>query len=948
MLSLVEVLVLIWIFVSNRRLARRLERCEKKLETIESLKMPAESQVVVQPPPLPASVSTAHEVHETEPQFERGISQNLIQKGMPQLKKLIQIPTFIKENWLGVVGSMACVIGAVFFGITSGLFQHPEVRIAALLALSFLFAAGSIKLKEPWYIVRNLFRSTAGAIILFTALGAGGIEGLKCIHSETIACICLCAGIAVNIYLSNASPFQTVASLHVILSLLAFCIAPQELLFMPLGSVVAIVGLANAYRSKWDLHMILILFAFSILNVVWTWRMDLEIWMHYLAIACALVVSIVAAVIHYSKRYKTTRLEALPLIAHISNWILLAWNLYIHAQFSRWAALVLGIAAIAGFFLAKVAKKKGIMWLYRCDTIFAQVLALTAISSLRLFSVRLLDICTIALLEIVVFNFINNLLKERILIRIGYFIQALFSVLFLVLLFSQFTDELSSDHPLSIYCRIGAVVAISWGFYICIEMKKFVRDTVFYLVFGREGGRAPFSLMVIFGTICSLTAYAIGSKAASIQCVTCIVLLGLGLWRSRKEDLSWNLAFLSALSFIHLFSWYSLFFHKGLDVRIDFLALIIVDAILIFGNMLKLKVWKANIHNLVVYALAIQIGLVTYFYSEPVSLFIPAIAFLGYALIALEAARYIALKPKLQESLLHVGIGFMYCFIASFVTIYLQLEEAWNGISLRIIAEILGMSTLSYWIAYAPKNLKISKFSAILSAGCIELLLGFTSLVVFTEVSEFFRPMLWAVMALGLLVGTKYLFWPSRLYTYSWMYLIASAFHTAFATSNLVLPGQSVAEANHLHAFGAIFLQLVYAFIAHKKAFRNREENDSQIPVALRGLYRFLYRQPCITVLLPIFIGAALLFAFNYEKTLLTLFWVGLSSLYLALSLLVKSKLGIQIAMATLLICSIRLLVFDLVQSDISIRAIVFLGVGILMMLISIMYKKYKHRLEAV
>jgi hypothetical protein len=133
-------------------------------------------------------------------------------------------------------------------------------------------------------------------------------------------------------------------------------------------------------------------------------------------------------------------------------------------------------------------------------------------------------------------------------------------------------------------------------------------------------------------------------------------------------------------------------------------------------------------------------------------------------------------------------------------------------------------------------------------------------------------------------------------------------------------------------------LQLLFAHFSHDQRLTNQPKN---------ALSHFLFKQPFISVLFPIFIEIALLFAFNYEKTLLTLFWVGLSCVYLSLSLLAKSKWGMQIAMGSLVVCSMRLVIFDLTQSDLATRALVFLGVGIFMLCISIVYKKYKYRTES-
>jgi uncharacterized membrane protein len=114
----------------------------------------------------------------------------------------------------------------------------------------------------------------------------------------------------------------------------------------------------------------------------------------------------------------------------------------------------------------------------------------------------------------------------------------------------------------------------------------------------------------------------------------------------------------------------------------------------------------------------------------------------------------------------------------------------------------------------------------------------------------------------------------------------------------------------------------------------------------LKALITSIYHLSPLTIILPVFLGVALLFAFNFEKAILTLLWVGLSCIYLCAGLLVKSQRSIQIAMLALLFCSIRLIAFDLMQSDLAIRALVFIGVGALMLGISFLYKKYKYRIE--
>jgi hypothetical protein len=903
----------------------------------------SDSANVPSPPPIPK------DKEEIKERPEAALVENNSRQEASQNRN--QIFEFIKDNWLAGVGSIACVIGAVFFGITSGLLNHASIRLVSLLIFSILLIVLSGKLSESWLIWKGLLRSIAGAIILFSAVGAGHVEGLKCIESPNASFCLLCAGIAVNVYLASITPFQFIASGHVLLSLIAFWVAPQNYLFLPLSAAIAIIGLLNAYRSRWNIHLILILIGYSIQNMVWTWNLDQDGGMHYLAIFCAIAVSSVAAAIHYSKIYQPSNLKALPFINHISNWILLAWNLYMHAHLFRWSFLALFAAAVIGFFLARIAKKKEIIWLYRTDTCLSQFLAFVAFVSLFQFSINPLDIYILALIQIALFSFIHNLLKENFLVRAGYLFQLLIYICFS---FKVLIDLFSLNRPLLLFCRVGVVIAINIAFYIYGRKKDFYLDTTSFIFDEKDRGR--YSLMVIFSTLIFLAAYISGSRIFLVPTIAMMPLLGLSIWRARKEELSLDLSFIIILSVCHLYSWILLLFQHDLSFRIDFIILAIIDVILIFQNLLRFKNWKTDIHHLVVYAIAIQISLLTYAYSKVISLYIYQVAFLGYSLIALEFARHVASKARFDEivrakvlsGLLHAGAGFLFFFLCGFITTHLQLEEKWGWLSLRVLSELIGCGTFLYWIAYSGKIFPSTKGNNRLRGAFIELQLGFFSLTVFTEIPDLWRPFIWAVLALCLIFCTNHFHWPRRLYTWSWMYLIASIVHVAFVTGYLTHPGQSILKDYLIPTWGAIFLQFVSAFIVHRIKVLDFAKNELSPPQPLRRLENFIYRTPNLTILLPIFLGIALFFAFNFEKTLLTLFWVGLSCAYLSLNLFVKSKGGIRIAMSALIICSIRLLIFDLMQSNFVLRSIVFLGVGILMMLMSMVYKKYKHRIEVL
>ncbi|MCE5318778.1 MAG: hypothetical protein LLG04_15625 [Parachlamydia sp.] len=333
-------------------------------------------------------------------------------ESVPEVKEEIKIPTYsfptipayIKENWMGLFGSLAVVIGAVFFGLTSEIMQLPVARVGTMLAFSLMLWLAHLKLKQNFESLASWLKSIAGAIVLFATLGAGGIDGLQFIQSPVLALAILMAGIGFNLYLAFNAQAQTVVSLHVLLSMAALMTCPQVPLILPLGAIVALVGLYLARRSSWDSHLILIVGGYALLN--WRWQVALDdalvFELRLLAIAAAALVGVFAAWIHYNEKYRSPKFESLPFTAHLTNWFLTAWNISMYAFLTQASPFVLGSIAVGGFFLAREAKKRGIIWLYYTDTILAQMMALVAIACLSVFSIQSCDIAILALFEVLI------------------------------------------------------------------------------------------------------------------------------------------------------------------------------------------------------------------------------------------------------------------------------------------------------------------------------------------------------------------------------------------------------------------------------------------------------------------------------------------------------------------------------------------------------------------
>lgn len=944
------------IFYRNSKLSKRIQHCESLIKEIQAS---SKGKPIYPPPPTefldekPSSISS---LAEKPLKSATKIQQNPVRKKI--LKKSLKMPRIIKENWIGVFGSMALVVGAVFFGLTAEIMKLPEVRVATMIFASFLFLGISLKFKKraEWASLCSWLNSVAGAVILFATLGAGGIEGLRFIYSPFFALTFLSCGISMNILLAFTTRSQVVASLHVILSVLAICAAPQSVVLLPIGALIASIGLLAAYRTRWDLHILLIAISFSIQNIYWTTSLKAQLSppMHLIAICCSLAVFLVGAFVHYRRKYQSTEFKALTLVSHITNWSLLIGNIYLHAKFSNVTPVIFGALAIVGYILARIAKKKGITWLYLTDTIFAQLVTVATIATMKSFSIHPMDLGLMVLVETMIFNFVCNVQKEDPLLRFGYFLQHLSFLASFLLITDAFLFQ-TDINEISFYLRMSTLTILGWSFHFAGMRKNFTVDNFRFVLFGDKTQKRQTSLSVLLGTLSFISVYLSAYDSSFIQLT---ILLVIGLSRKLKEDHSWNVGFICSLLLIHLFNWSQIFlsfsFLDPLNFEAGFLGIVVLDAILVFGNLLQFRIWKKNIHKLVIYALGIQTLLLTCVFMEKVSSLLPGFAFLGFSILALEVSR-LSFKffkfdedvhLKVKEGMTHIGLAFLFCFIARFVTVHLQVTPIWGGISLRWATEILGLLTILYWIVFYPRSENSGKLTQFWAARLPEVGLGFVTLCVFVEMPEAWRPSIWGLLAMGLFVGSLRYKWDQRFYIYSWLYLLASIIHIAFVTYSLTMPSLFWLDLHNIPAFIAISLQLGYFYIFYKFPPRLSATQKKSFPIFLSKAISAVYRQPSLSVLLPVFAGIALLFAFNFEKAILTLLWVGLICIYLLLGLVVKSKRSIQIAMAALIFCSFRLIVFDLTQSDLATRAGVFIGVGVLMLGAGFLYKKYKRRID--
>ncbi|MCE5318779.1 MAG: hypothetical protein LLG04_15630, partial [Parachlamydia sp.] len=379
------------------------------------------------------------------------------------------------------------------------------------------------------------------------------------------------------------------------------------------------------------------------------------------------------------------------------------------------------------------------------------------------------------------------------------------------------------------------------------------------------------------GAISFFFMYLAGADYLAMQALFLVGLLALAWRRDQHPNNSMDLAFTGCFAAAHLYQWGLLFFlGANISLRLDILGLVVLDLFLISQNLLKTgRFQELKLLPLTVYALGMHVGMATLAYTYPASTLIPGFAFLAWSILALETGRAAPKWPKfsheaaqqVQESFIQVGILFLFASLCCYVTVHMQAEMLSGWIPLRMMAEGLSLLSVGYWLLYPVQNDHFSRFTKTAFNALLEVVLALSTLTIFVEMPDMWRPLCWGAMALGLAFGTMRFSWPRRLFSYTWIYLIASVGHTTFVTSTLTMPLNSFLESYYIPVILALATQFAFAFLAHHK-------QEAICASAPKGMTTWIYRHPALGVMLPIFAGIGAMLAFNFEREILTLLWV--------------------------------------------------------------------------
>ncbi len=861
------------------------------------------------------------------------------------------------DNWTGVIGAILLVLGIGFAGTYAAFYVSPVVRFMLISAVAGSLFGGYYYLNRfpEWQKMASWLRSSAGAIFLFACFGSGGLPGLQWIYHPLYALILLLIGVAVNLYLAYIGGKQVFSSLHVVLSLLALGVAPVSDLGLGIGILITLFSVLLAYRpEKWDGHLLVTIVAFFLFHLQWYFHFEdsgqgFTALQRILGIGGTILIGVTVAIMHYRKLYITPDMEKLPLFVHLLNWSFIGVGLLLHSMGGQWKTVFIALAAVAAFMLARKAKNMGIRWLYHTDTIVAQTLAFISIISLEAWDINPLLINAIFLLEVLAFTALMVWEKEKWLYTVGIWIFSAAGLLYLYLITVPFLDQGYENTFPQIQIGLSGLATLA-------------AITVFHMWLVRQKTVIPFSVLggnLITGTYISawvlLLFFHYFSGVWTIYAAAGLAVFYLWLrQRIQSEGLLYSLALLVAG--LHGLTWFQLIENTSFTVVQQFLYAIPLLLASFAAAVLSYDAISKNFYRWFgIYLFALHLGAMIYWLTQSSSLLIAGVAWLVLSVVALELANFFRRKQGSEimnlgytdRYLLHVGYGLILAFLIRHLIVHLQVEQYVGFIKIRMLIELLAIGVFAYWgSSKKPESSPFYKSWTHLHPLFLELILLFIVAILSVEVGTIWFPVLWSVAAfVSLASGLRFVSF-NRLQFYGLLFFFASIFHLVFVSSNYITP--SLAWQDQAWWGGLIAIGLQFGFVAYFYPHRQLEEITFP-PFLMGGMKALMHwmRRHIVQILVyPVFIGVGVFLFWSFDKAILTFLWVVECLALFVLSIVLRDKYFRYVALGGVLICVGRLLSYDLAQTNWLTRALVFVGTGVVMLLMNSIYNKYKGRFD--
>lgn len=842
------------------------------------------------------------------------------------------------ENGTGILGVVVLVAGVTFLMVNLALRFGPLFRFLLTMTVAAGLIAPSLIWRSPgrWRPLSLWLRSGGAALALFACVAGGALPqvGLRWVEDPGQGLALALAGMGLNLLLAVLTRHQTVASLHVLVTLVPLALVTPNSSTLWIASLVGVCGQVLPRGRPWDRHRLLVSLGSSLFQLSWIVRAtdlvadDTALRVQVVVAAAGVFGS--GAVLSQMGQALRSRLTAWRLGALISCWAGLALTLLIVPPLALWRASGLIVLAAAALLLARRARRAGAPRLHLSQLLISQSLVMLALVSLWPVVVDGLLINGLLLLESALFLRLSLREPHSGIRRLGWLLVASMAVL--LLLQGCFGLILSETPALALQWRHATVLIAGAALVATVSNQL-----------QRRGVLMP--LPPLLGWLAGALVF-IGPALVDPAWRPLLGLVGMGgllVLERRSRPAGLGEATCLAVAGAHLGSW--LWLLHSTPPAGPLLAQVLPLSALALASRASAR--RGLRRGLALDLIGVSVGLAVQLLLQPLSPLLPGAAWLLLSLLTLLASNRLGRRDV--DHGLAVALGYLGAFTAAFVLVIGPSPTlvALAGVSVRarlLIALLALVVLLGWWLVRPSRALGRSPLWRGLHPCFVEFLVLGSLITVASEVTALMQPLAWSLLALALLSTPVRRLLARRV----GLYAVFTYWLAILATLELLSTAQPAAPIG-LAAPGtisllAILLQVLFALLCRRDLHADELINPGGWGLlALIGgrLARHTHRW----LLYPLFVAVALHLAHRYDEALLTLLWALEAFGIFVLSLVLRDN---QFRLASLLalgVCLIRLVSIDMAQADPVLRGLVFIGVGLLMVAMNAISTRFRDRL---
>lgn len=855
-------------------------------------------------------------------------------------------------NLIGVIGTLAVVMGIIFLAVYAAIQMGPTGRFAVICAFSVLLYCLHLflKRKDFWLNISLWMRSASGIIFLVGCLGSIGIESMKWIDDPTMALAVLCLGLAANLIMGFLNGGQVFASVHVLISLVALVFIPLNPTIFFVSAIISTVGILMSYKDKlWDKHVIATGLGFFAIHFYWLNSVEPFPVTDISAMAVCLLVGLSGILSHYRKIYSVDKINSMALMAHLVTWGTLGINLYAHSKGSDLSSAALLVASLIVYLLSIKAKKQSVGWLLTSDRLISLVLILLATLSLKKFGLSYFEVTILGAIISLLFVRIVSQNADPLLEKTVFEISTVVTHLSYAGVAIQAGLIATNNSFVASFGQLG-MIALSFVIFIAvfpaIEKKALTNQ---WGIHSSSYLGLPYALHGFIAVLLSLEF--IQMPWLLILPLTFVLIASIK--RSAYKNIVFDVSVVMTSLFIVCFGAVHLFIDTlSIDYKLALFSLMIgVGVVAMFFNWIddfKQKiVWPG------VFLLWLTATLGAYVFIKDQYPLLVGVIWLMMAMIAcgikhtaVERITGAGIHEKFEIFVSWAGIASITFFLWRFFVFDIQSEQWIGQIRVRVLIELFALLVVAFWWFDSRKSEESETKYAL--NFFLEIFLALGLIFTMYEVENRFLSLVLISSAFLFLFLSKKILAMNRLVVYSLFMYVLSLVHIGVMATTLSTPSIHFYDQAWIVALGAIALGIVYlVIILQQKVFVQTDSLPSEFS-RLNSILSWLRSNDTRALIYPLIISVALFLIWGFSHSLLSLLLIVECFTLFIISIVLRQQEFRIISMGSIAAIFVRIIFYDLTGKDFFLKAIVFITVGAILIAMNAIYNKYKHRYQPI